>query len=161
MPAHQAKGCTATLSSLAVEALAQFHTVTRGNAEFIVTLKDTAQQWLRDAIYMAHDGMLPDDWKYSTAREACYAIAHADGYNDLRRVALEFEQDTDVYTADLLRWLSSNVQRPGYCDDIADGRPCWKASITDTIRAGQALERREIFDTILTAIEDEQIEREE
>jgi hypothetical protein len=32
--------------------------------------------------------------------------------------------------------------------------------IDETIRAGQAIERRELFHAILTAIEDEQIERE-
>lgn len=146
-----------TLSEIAAEAATQFQATTRNTAcgpEPIVKLKDSTPPWLSQAIYDAHDGMLPDDWKFSTAQEACEAIAHGGGYENMQDTAEQFAEDADIYTTDLRRWLTSHPTRPRYCEDTHQG-----ASGEETIRAGQALERRELFHAILTAIEDEQIER--
>lgn len=147
-----------TLSEIAAEAAAQFQATTRNTAdgpEPIVTLKDSTPPWLSQAVYDAHDGMLPDDWQFSTAQEACEAIAHGGGYENMRDTAERFAADADIYAADLRRWLTSHPARLGYCQDTHPG-----ATSEETIRAGQAIERSEIFHAILTAIEDEQIERE-
>ncbi len=154
-PAFPTSGTT--LSEIAAEAAAQFHATTRNTTsgtEPIVTLKDGTPPWLSQAIYEAHDGMLPDDWKFSTAQEACEAIAHGGGYENMQATAEQFAADADIYIADLQRWLSSHPERAGYCQDPHPG-----ATREEAIRAGQALERSEIFHAILTAIEDEQIER--
>lgn len=36
-----------------------------------VTLKDGAPEWLRAAVYEAHDGLLPNDWVYAECEAAC------------------------------------------------------------------------------------------
>ncbi len=116
-PAFPSTGTT--LSEIATEAATQFQTTTRNTTngpEPIVTLKDSTPPWLSQAIYEAHDGMLPDDWKFSTAQEACEAIAHSGGYEDMQNTAAQFAEDADIYTTDLQRWLTSHPGRREYCD---------------------------------------------
>jgi hypothetical protein len=131
---------------------------TRADGETFRRVRDDAPAWITDIIRKAHAGMLPDDWKYDKAEDAFDAIADSDAEtrddcDDLRH---EFADGAvDVYTHDRLAWLASHLERAGYVDQAAsDGLASPDTGITDRIGIGQYVEAEEIFEAVLTGLED-------
>ncbi len=151
-----------SLGEIAAGAAEQFEIAKRtSDEEEYVRLKDGAPEWLKDAVHEAHGDLLPDDWRYSMAREAFQTIAEAVDTDGIESIENEFADNTDVYTADLLKWLASNLTRIGYCDEANNEYGFQKDTTTEEIiRRGQAGERLEVFGAIRRAIEAEQAERE-
>lgn len=150
---------TADLSTLAGEAFAAFETRTRdprvtgSDSSQFVTLKDDAPVWVQPIVQTAHGDMLPDDWRYATICEAFGEIHDAGEGVDLDDLEHEFADRVDVYTSELLAWLSSNLTRMGYCDDAqAEGLVESDAGISQRITIGQYMERREVFGLVLQAL---------
>jgi hypothetical protein len=116
---------------------------TRDNGETFVKLTDDCPSWLHDAVRDAHDGELPNDWRYETCR--FIVSMFDDGYSaDDDDAAMEIAESlVDVYNYDLARWLADDVSRSAYCDDfVCDGIP--ENDVTwSVIRGGQymAIER--------------------
>lgn len=83
-----------------------FERKTRDSGEAFYALTDDAPEWLRVAVYNAHDDELPNDWRFET----CHAILSnfEDGSTDPDEVA---DSLTDVYNHDLARWLADDVTR--------------------------------------------------
>lgn len=116
------------------------------DVEFIY-LKDEAPTWMHDMVHDCHVDTLPDDYKYKFIQEALLAIVnHSDPYD--ARDSLS----ADIYTSDLTSWLASNNLRHSYVDDAiaenGDLETCLQA-----IGAGQVLEKQEVFDIVLSAIQ--------
>jgi hypothetical protein len=93
--------------------------------------------------------MLPDDHRYEFIRDAVSALADEDD-TDAARDSIE----PDIYTANLAAWLGSRTDRYGYCDEAIEeqGQP-----FPDTIsllQAGYYREQIEVFDAVLSALED-------
>lgn len=106
-----------------------FESATRDDGTVFVRLVDGAPDWVHKAVFEAHDGEMPNDWRYETC--AALFATYADGVTDAGEAA---DALTDVYTADLLAWLD-----PGAIADIDSanedlGRP---GSFVDEIRQGQ------------------------
>jgi hypothetical protein len=83
------------LHAIAEYALKHFETVQRttdGESQTIVKLKESAPEWLRDAVREAHGDMLPDDYKFSMAQEACETIAEVGEFSDMDEIAQEFAE---------------------------------------------------------------------
>jgi hypothetical protein len=84
----------------------------------------------------------------------------ADGDEDQARDALE----PDIYNADLLRWVSSHLERAGYVEDAADetGLNLKEAGgLFGLLQLGQKAEKDEILSQIVRAVEaleDEEVE---
>ena len=132
-----------TVRELAQEAHDQLETASRPDGTGFVRARDGAPDWVRELAQEAHDGMIPDDYRYQAIRDALAFIAD----NDDDDGQFEFaDSHTDEYTSDLVRWLGSHVDRPGYCDEaadlygIADDR-----GIVDRIKLGQYQELAEVF----------------
>ena len=87
-------------------------------------LTDDAPEWVRDMVCRCHDGELPNDWRY----EMIYQIVSEPDAGP--------DELADVYTSDLLRWLSDSIGRIAYVDAISEdwGRP---DLVMDQIRLGQ------------------------
>lgn len=149
-----------TIAELAGEAYDWFTTRTReGSDETYVTLKDGRPDWVHSLAMEAHgrdaDGspsFLPDDWRYDWAQDALGAIHDAGEDADLDDVEHEFADNVDVYTHDRLKWLSSNLQRSGYCDEAAEELGAVDMDIIQRIGLGQYAERREIFGLVLASL---------
>ena len=147
---------------LATQAAAQFINGLRepgGEFQRAITLKRNAPAWVKETFRAVQHGPQIDDWRSRTAREALHTIAEAPLHASIDQVEAQFAKATDTYNADLLRWLGSDTERPGYCDEaLHEGlRP---ESLFQMLGAGQALELREIFQRVARAIEDEQYRRE-
>jgi len=83
----------------------------KGNGEegeLFTSLADGAPEWLREAVYEAHHGMLPNDWVFEECRAACDAIDEgsiepdSDG-DDLHQ---HVEGRVDPYTKDVFQWAA-------------------------------------------------------
>lgn len=96
-----------------------FERKTRENGDAFYTLTDDRPDWLHEAVRDAHEGEMPDDWRYET----CCNIAHAldDEYLVTEDDVFEWaDGQVDVYTSDLLRWLSDNLNRASEVDEAYD-----------------------------------------
>jgi hypothetical protein len=113
---------------------AYFQRRTREDGSTYVTLAEDRPEWLYDAVRDAHDGELPNDWRY----QICSAIvdALADGAEP-EEIA---DSLVDVYTHDLLAWLSDNV---GRADNVNEALEEYIADVDNgidrIIAAGQYL----------------------
>lgn len=101
-----------------------------------------APQWFTDLCLDAHGDFMPDDWKYEFIQDALRHIA--DGQTDEL-------PDLDAiypYTADRLRWIGSNLNRPSYCDEAME--ECGKPADTLTLIAwGMQKELEEVHSRVL------------
>jgi hypothetical protein len=142
----------ATVYTLAAALEAAFISDTRTNGETFYKLRDDSPEWLSDAIFVAHDRTMPDDWRYSAIRAVAGEIAESEDDTDPdesdweRCVSL-----VDCYTARLTAWLGSRVDRAAYCDDAADeyGWPT-EGGIIKLLQMGQSAEYREIWGLLWT-----------
>ena len=66
---------TATIESLAREAYDCFETAKREDDSSYIRLKDERPAWVYNLVYVAHNGMLPDDWRYQAIHDALEHIA--------------------------------------------------------------------------------------
>ncbi len=138
-----------TIHELAQEAYASFERAERADGTPFTRTRDNAPEWVSDLVREAHGGMLPDDWRYETIREACGAIDEAGADADTDDLQHEFADGVDVYTSDLLAWLGSHGGRQGYCDDAARELGAEDDTIDQRIMLGQFAERYEVFDLVL------------
>jgi len=95
-----------------------FEYATRPNGTGYWRLRDDAPDWLADAIYVAHDDELPNDWRYTTA----YGIVRHLDESDNPATEGDFEYAESAatpYTEDLLLWYADNLNRLGYADENA------------------------------------------
>jgi hypothetical protein len=139
------------VDELAREAAGWFATGERDDGSRYVYLKDEAPSWIGDLVYEAHGGLfLPDDWRYECIQDALYAIA--DGGDEDEH---EFADRVDVYTGDLLAWVASNLNRPGYCDEAqSEGIAEEGIDVIRLITLGQYMERREVYGLTYRALVD-------
>lgn len=131
------------LRVLASEALSHFEVRERPSGDKFVGVKDGAPVWVSHLVRHAHDGMLPDDWRYEFIGNSLAAIAQG----DLTGVSLA----PSDYTYQLASWLSSDGYRISYCDDaICDGI----ATTFSLLQAGQLLEISEVHRLVRQFLEE-------
>lgn len=109
-------------------------------------VKDDGDPKVTEMVFESHDGMMPDNYKYSFAVDSLQALIDYEDSDD----ALEgIEQD--VYTHELLLWISSNNTRVEYLTqaleefDMKDG--------LSAIGMAQWLEKQEVFFSVKNYIE--------
>lgn len=122
------------VKALASEALSHFEVRERSSGEKFVGVKVGAPVWVSHLVRHAHDGMLPDDWRYEFIGNSLTAIAHG----DLEGVSLV----PSDYTYQLANWLASDGYRISYCDDAL--LDACTATTFSLLQAGQLLEIREV-----------------
>jgi hypothetical protein len=116
--------------------------------------EETACRALAFACHESGNNMLPDDWKYEFLNEALGAIVDASDFD-------EIELEADIYNSDLLRWLSSHGERPGYCDAaVEEGLTAEPSDMMARIQMGQYMEKREVLGAVLAHLREE-VEAEE
>lgn len=137
-----------TIQQLAQEYLTYFERKERENGLSYYTWKDVSPKALRDLIQEAHGDMMPDDYKYNFVVDALDAIAEDRGEDSI---------EADVYNRDLLNWLASHLDRPGYCDQYVEeygGIDPNDFSIIRIISGGQYLEKMEVYRSVLNSLEE-------
>lgn len=147
------------IAKLASVASTWFEAKCRENGETFLNLRDDRPEWLLDLVRDAHNGMLPDDWKYAAILSALDSIG--EGYSTDEEHHEWCDGEVDVYNNARSAWLASHLDRAGYCDaakeeGLADG----SEGIFDLIGIGQYQELREIFGFVWDSLT-ERLEAEE
>lgn len=110
---------------------------------------DGAPQWFTDLCHHAHGDMMPDDWRYEFIQDALNAIE--DGADEDRIDDLD---SLYPYTADRLRWLASNLNRPGYCDEAISDMGEAPKEILSFVAWGMARELSEVYHLVRERLEE-------
>lgn len=140
------------IQQLAKQYADQFVTKTRANGDTFLCLRDDiktqANKELTNLIYDAHDDFAPDDYKYQFIYEALKSLSE---HNDPDDIQLE----ADVYTADLLKWVSSNLKRIHYCDEAISTFISIESllSFTNILGEGQYQEKRDVLASVRNSLE--------
>lgn len=140
-------------------ALVQDHLIqkTRSNGESYLYLKDVSPQWMKDLIRAAHtdpssgDCMPPDDWRYKFIDNIIGRMAESSG--DDERIDEEVRDclEADIYTNDLFSWISSNITRLDYCNELLEELQDEGVRINyihELIMDAQLREQYEVYDSI-------------
>lgn len=105
-------------------------------------------KWIQDIIYKCHyEGMLPDDYVFEWVHDFCVDISDEDFDEE------EYNIITDDYTHDLLKWLSSNLNRLGWVDEVYD--ECYNTyAMNFDVALGMAQERemRFVLETLVDGL---------
>lgn len=134
-----------TVQKLASEALKFYEQ--RGDGVWYHT--EHVPDWVEDITYEAHGRMMPDDWKYRFVADALELISTSDeGYEE--DAAEEWEPD--IYSRDLLKWVSSNLKRKGYVDEAVGVWGWPKEGLSMALVLGQRLEFEEVFYFVLNRL---------
>jgi hypothetical protein len=119
----------------------------RENGDSFISAKDDAPEWVSDVCRDCHGDFLPDDWRYSFITDAADLLAEC---SDPESIDIE----PDVYTSKLTDWLASSVRRVAYCDDyLSEFGAATDNHTISLISGGQYLERREVLDSLIAALE--------
>lgn len=115
-----------------------FTTKTRDDGTTFVTLTDTAPEWLQTAVYDAHDGEMPNDWRYETCSRIwdAFTVEGIDPADDDQRFELA-DSLVDIYTFDLTTWLASHNDRQFYVDEARRAYGSEDQGVVWDIKAGQ------------------------
>lgn len=123
----------------------------RGEEE-IYTLKDRHPEWVRGMVFKVHeDGhWAPDDYKYEYVVES---LDHISEGMDPEEPELE----ADIYSSDLLKWLSSHRERLGLVDEAVEEHGLdWdkERGIEGMISFGQWYEKDQVFRIVVEALKE-------
>jgi hypothetical protein len=151
---------TTEIQDKAREAYDWFEIAKRDEADpesSFVRLKDGAPEWITQLVYDAHGNFLPDDWRYDKIQDALEFIMDVEYPDDGNS---EFADGAvDIYTADRIKWLGSNLNRVGYCDEAAEEFGWgWSpgnvdnGGIVELIGLGQYAEAEEIYASVLNSL---------
>ena len=136
-----------TVNELAREALEWFETGTRDNGEEFVKTKEGRPDWLKNLIFTAHGGMMPDDYRYKFIEKSLQYISDQDeDADDLDCPEIE----ADSYTGDLTAWLHSRNDRVYYLTEALE-----EYEIKDGFQAlqmAQLRERGEVYYSVLNSL---------
>lgn len=145
------------VSSLAGEALSFFERAHRESGPDYIRTRDEPE-WVHGLVRQAHGDMLPDDWRYEAIRDALSAIegSGAESIDNLDDVDHEYaDGKVDIYTGDRIAWLASHGVRADYCDEAQDeGVASESAGVVELIGAGQYMEAREVFASVVRSLRD-------
>jgi len=132
-----------------------FQTGKRDNGESYVTLKDGRPDWLYEAVYDAHNDMLPDDWVYAECEAACEAIDEGNlkTDDDVHEYA---DGRVDIYTRDRFKWAADKCLSSLYAEAEEQARDCGSdgADTADHLGAIQYHAIYAIASTMLSAVTD-------
>ena len=141
-----------TIRDLATQAYQAIERATREDGTEYTRKREDAPEWVAEIIHDAHDGLMPDDWRYECIREAFGHIADYTGHTeDLDEAGHEFADAADVYNSDLLKWVASNHNRAAYVDEaVAEFGEA--RDFFHSLRMGQYQERAEVFASVLQGL---------
>jgi len=133
----------------AIAARREFVKKTKSEGESFWTLSDSAPDWVENLVKHAHDGMLPDDWKYEFIVDALDLIIDGEGATQ------DLQLDADIYTNKLLQWLSSSNYRVEYCNEAAEELGATVGDLIQNISIGQYKEKNEVLQRVIDSLESE------
>jgi hypothetical protein len=123
------------------------------------TLKDHNNDTLVDLVRECHFDMLPNDTSYNLIVRVIDAIKETLEFSveiDEECYLQDLDIESDIYNADLINWLASNLTRSTFVDDAMANYGC--SDCFNALSTGQWLEMEAIKAIIIDYIEN--VERE-
>ncbi len=142
------------------ELASAFETATRDGGGKYTRLRDGHPEWMRDAVYAAHEaigGRLPSDWAYASCSAIVdtmtgYDADDADGMRD--NEAEICDGLVDVYNADRVKWLADHLDNAALCDEAAEESGTGVVAMFDLIGQGQYLGLTRMFGALIDACDE-------
>lgn len=133
-----------------------FQIKTRDDGTTFYCAKDDVPEYVSDLCYDVHGGMLPDDYIYQFLVEALeYIDDNLDPLADsLDDIDVYDACDPDCMNSDLLRWVSSNLTRMYYCDEVL--KEYQLDQLAHVLMQAQQNERVEVMQDVIKWIESQQ-----
>ena len=106
----------------ASEVAEAFTSRSREDGSSYVCLKEEAplREEITEAVFAAHDGEMPEDWRWNICRAAAEAAA-ADPSSELQEIADAVAEDlSTVYQSELLSWFAEKPSRLSYVEEAAE-----------------------------------------
>ena len=130
-----------------------FESRTRSDGSVFWATKDAAPEWVSDIVHAAHGGALPCDWRYDKIADLAHAVADVTPFADFN-VAQWADSVCDVYTSDLLKWLSGVSYAVDAVDEAATDWGMDTRGIVEQIMTGQAYMLHEIAGAVVSALQE-------
>lgn len=131
-----------------------FETITRDDGSQFQKLVDGAPQWMTEAVEMAHEGRMPNDYDYGACAEVAMSLYEAikDDENLGDTKFERCEGHVPYATSELLTWAATNGDHVAYVNDAADGQPF--DNLGDHVGRGMEAWYHTKWDVLLEAIEE-------
>lgn len=94
-----------------------FQRKTRDNGTAYVAFAEDRPEWVYDAVMEAHDGEMPDDWRFDICDSLFGEIDEDTDEDSLSEIV---DGLVDVYNSDLVNWLAGHLDRASYVDEAAE-----------------------------------------
>lgn len=145
-----------TIQELAQMYSAMFVRKTLDNGDTYYCASDDTNENLMSIIHAAHNDreMSPDDYRYEFTKDALDALSENEDIDDARQSAI----DSDPYTSNLTKWLNSRNDRVYYLTEALEEFGCKDGF--QALSTAQTLEKEEVFNAVVNALESIEIEDE-
>lgn len=117
----------------------------RKTGESFVYIKDQSPEWVIDICRECHQDMMPDDYKFEMIHEALKALKECKNDQDVDHVYLE----SDIYTHQLLKWVSSHLTRIDYVDEYMGECDLAQSDFLSLLSGGQLKEKNEVLSILI------------
>lgn len=149
----------ASFSSAASLLSSSFVSKQRDNGERFYCLSDSAPEWVRTAIMLAHEDELPNDSRYALIRDAAVALADQqfDSAEEAEEALCELSCDlVPSYSSELLQWFAERSSRLSDCDDALEelGSSGSYGSVSDLLELGHRRASERILSILIAEIEE-------
>jgi hypothetical protein len=94
-----------------------FQRKTRDSGEAFYAFADDRPNWVYDAVMEAHDGEMPDDWRFDICDSLFDEIDADTNEDSLSEIV---DGLVDVYNSDRVKWLAGHLLRGGYVDEAVE-----------------------------------------
>lgn len=115
-------------------------------------MKEDRPDWVYEMVKIAHGNYLPDDFKYEFIVETLFTLSEN---TEMEIDDLLDQIEGDIYNSDLLKWVSSNLERADYINEAQESFSLKQdTDFYDRIRCGQILEKQEVSQMIFHHLEE-------
>jgi hypothetical protein len=134
-----------------------FELKTRDNGDSYFCTKNDASNEIVELVRECHFDMLTNDTSYSLIVRVIETLKDSLEYDENTEL-YDVEIETDVYNADLLTWVSSNLQRAEFVDEAMT--EYGSVTLFEALQTGQYLELDAIKTKVINYLEETTEDRE-
>lgn len=137
-----------TVKEKAKEALQWVEGAVRAtNATRFIRLKANRPEWVFRLAMIAHNGLLPDDWRYEMIDNCLGELAECE--DEEAAASSVVENCIPIETHRLIDWLGSGGGRIGYCNEVYS----YSEDVNSMLAAGFCLELEEVLGLVKAELE--------
>lgn len=134
---------------------------TRQDGTQFYCVADNAPSYVQELAHHAHDGMMPDDYRYKFLSDIVCTLADYDEQTLTDLLCGDYDVydivgEPDIMNHVLLQWQASNLTRMEYADQVLEEME--PKTLSDLLMAAQLEEMKKVLSLILNWLESQQYE---